>query len=115
MTTITSTRRRNSARRRSYAHALMERALSDAIRHTRRQEPEEAADRRAGLTALRQELRDNMPTEIAAALDMLTEQHAFLAMDLQHVHLYGGEPELEGRLAGLSAVIDELEFAALYE
>ena len=102
-----------TARRRSYAHALMERALSDAIRHTRRQDPEHAADRRAGLQALRKELRANMPTDLAPALDVLLEEHAYLAMDLQHVHLYGGEPELEGRLDGLSAIIDELEYAAM--
>lgn len=103
-----------TTRRRSYAHALMERTLSEAIRETRRQYPEEAAGRRAGLQALRKELRNNMPTDIDAALDALLEEHTNLAMDLQHVHLYGGEPELEGRLAGISAIIDELEFAALH-
>ena len=104
-----------TARRRSYAHALMERALSEAIRLTRRQCPEEGAARRAGLQALRKELRANMPTDdMTAALDALTEEYTYLAMDLQHAHLYGGEPEMEGRLSGLSAVIDELEFAALH-
>ena len=104
-----------TTRRRSYAHAMMERALSEAIRNTRRYHYlAEVADYRAGLHSLRKELRANMPTDINAALDTLTDEHSNISMDIQYAHLYGGEPELEGRLEGLSAVIDELEFAALY-
>ena len=103
-----------TTRRRSPAHAAMERALSEAIRDTRRYYLTEAAAHRAGLQSLRKELRANMPTDLDAALDALLEEYAYLGMDLQHVHLHGGEPELEGRLKGLSVVIDELEYAALY-
>lgn len=99
-----------TTRRRSYAHASMERALSEAIRVTRRYNLTEAVGFRAGLLSLRNELRATMPTDMNAALEALAEEHALLAMDLQHAHLDGGDPEQEGRLEGLAAVIDELEF-----
>lgn len=102
-----------AARRRSYAHAAMERALSEQIRVTRRYDLTEAADTRRAVQTLRKELRATMPAEPNAALAQLEDQFAMLAMDLQHAHLWGGEPAEEARLAALDAVIDEIEFSML--
>lgn len=102
-----------AARRRSYAHAAMERALSEIINNTRRYYLPEAAGARHVVQTLRNELRAMMPAEPNAALAQLEDQYALLAEDLQHAHLWGGDPAEETRLAAIDAVINEIEYAIL--